>query len=391
MRYRALASGLVVPVEQKVMARAPGILVPRKRTSPIHRPTDRRGLVVTTASRFTSGSFVAAGGGDGAPDYTGAPGQDLLFAGDSTEPVYADLTAAGAAPFGASMRLVPATSPALGGPAVPTEHFALPVGKGGSGKAIQNIFPESVGQPGDKWWLASSSTLSGASGIDIGKTIHLRVMVKFDGATPTEPKVTKFHQHPVEGFEAGSSPQWTIVDTRAPYAGSYNPFTTQPNGGSLSVWRIDDAFTDTASAFPDGNDQALQAQGPFPRDDWGEWRKMVFSFRPRQTGVLSSAIRDLWITPFGSDTARLAMSVRESSIGVVPEFSVTDGGGSGKQYCGVDMVTEGSTDGASLSGLMTFGGLSFAAVSAGQDWTIDWNIGDGDPLNPDTMVAWTED
>lgn len=336
--------------------------------------------IMPKSSRHSTPTIPPGGGGagTGVPVYSGDPSQTLIYAGDAGAGFYADLTAAGAGPLGSSMRLVPATSPALGGGAVPTNHFALVTGKDGSGKAIQNIFPVSGGQPGDKWWLTN------APSIDISKTIYTRVWAKFDGATPTEPKVTKFHQQGMRDYGGGSVPQFTIVDGRAPYTGAYNPFSG-PEGPSRSIWRVDDNFSDVVSAFPDGNDQGLQAVGPFPTDNWGTWREFIFAFRPRVTGDSSSAIRDLWIDGV------LVLSVKLDSVGVVPDGSVESGNGAGKQFCGIDMVTEGTVDSpADTTLFQTFGGLSFAAVSSGQAWTLDWNIGDGNPLHADTMVVWTE-
>lgn len=251
-------------------------------------------------------SAVGGGAGSDEPLYTGAGNQTLVFHGDSSSPLMATVTAAGAAD--SNMKLCPKPSLNISGEAVNTAETDLVTGRNGTGKAWKLIYAASGPsdqdpQPGPEVILCRTPNYTGIRSQVV--TYWSKIELISGSFNTIEYKGMYFSDNQNGG---GAFPLYCVHSLSG-----VNPQTGAPNKGSF--WQLYNTGLATS-------DQSTQPIGPYFDDVFndGIWHRFTHIMRPHSSSGVKDGWQAMWI-----DGVRVT-STRQSDVGVTP----ADGW---KQWC----------------------------------------------------------
>lgn len=322
----------------------------------------------TAAGTYTGAVEAAVGAVSGTADLVvsatdepvyNAGTSTLIYAGDPTDAAYSSATNAGALTQN-HKHMIPASSPLFDGNAVDTVRQNITTGKGGSGLALQAIYPTNGAQQGPGWVLYQGGSVAAA------KTSVFRCQIKMDVASSlTGEFAVKFMRLMTQGQSGGSAPQWS-THNHLPWTGGVHP----------TYWQVyQNSYTDSGT-YPNGSDQATQPVGPYFNDLLGDglWHRFTFAWRAHSAVGVYDGFQRMWI-----DGVKV-LDCSNAAVGVTPA-------GGEKQWTDSNMVQNclvndsyGATYGWHLGGTQTT--LSQPQV------TFSYNLGNADPTNFDTLAAW---
>lgn len=219
-----------------------------------------------------------------------------------------------------------------------------------------------------------------------GAVINWRATVTFTG-DPTDARFKanggprfKGFRLPSADMTGGGAPQWCFTNP-----GVYAP----PVTSWISVMQyVAQGFTDSFSAYPVGHDQGTNPLGPYLVDTSAAGpplmsvtptaHRFTISFKSSTVAGAKDGWARLWIDGV------LVMDVSQRGLGVTPP-------GGEKQFTGSDELTFSEFVNTVLDSGLTFtfqhGGVMSGTHQA--PFTMDVNIGDGNPATSTTWLAWS--